>query len=222
MYKCCIFDLDGTLINTVYALTRTINLTLEYFGLEPIGYEETKIFVGDGYKKFVSRAFAFRGKESPEVLEEAYPVYNRFFQENCLYRIEAYDGMKELLAYLKEQGIRIAVLTNKGQRQAVENIETVFGQGYFDMITGEREGLGRKPDPSGALYTASSLGVTPGQCLYFGDTNTDMRTGIAAGMDTVGVTWGFRGREELEQFHPMKIISHPSEVMEILGGQAEE
>ncbi len=220
MYKCCIFDLDGTLINTVYALTRTINLTLAHFGLDLIGYEETRVFVGDGYKNFVNRAFAFRGETSRQILEEAYEVYNRNFQENCLYRIEAYDGMKDLLAFLKKRQIKIAVLTNKGQRQAVENIETVFGQGYFDMITGEQEGLKRKPDPQGALYTAEALGALPSECLYLGDTNTDMRTGIAAGMDTVGVAWGFRKREELEQFHPAYIVSHPSEIMSILDARS--
>ncbi len=216
MYRCCIFDLDGTLINTVYALTRTMNLTLEHFGLAPIGDEETKVFVGDGYKKFVSRAFAFRGETGQQVLAEAYEVYNRNFQANCLYRIEAYDGMRELLAFLKKGQIKIAVLTNKGQRQAVENIETVYGQGYFDLITGEREGLKRKPDPSGALYTARMLGARPEECLYVGDTNTDMKTGIAAGMDTVGALWGFRKREELERFHPAYIAAHPAEIMSIL------
>lgn len=222
MYRCCIFDLDGTLINTVYALTRTINLTLEDFGLEAIGFEETKRFVGDGYKNFVIRAFAFRGEEREEILEKAYPVYNRHFQANCLYHIKAYDGMKELLDYLKEKGIRIAVLTNKGQAQASENIDSVFGQGYFDMVTGEQEGLKRKPDPSGALHTAAALGMKPEECLYLGDTNTDMRTGLAAGMDTVGVTWGFREREELLQFHPRYMADHPLEIRDIIEGKEAE
>ncbi len=216
MYKCCLFDLDGTLINTLAALTRTINLTLAQFGLEPVEEEHTKIFVGDGYKNFVKRAFAFRGVEEEGTLEQAFAAYRRYFKENCLYGIKAYDGMPELLAFLKNRGIKIAVVTNKGQEQAVENIEAVFGKGYFDRITGEREGMPRKPDPAPALYTARALGVPPQECLYLGDTNTDMRTGIAAGMDTVAVLWGFRGRDELEAFHPMYMAEDPRDVMPIL------
>lgn len=216
MYRCCIFDLDGTLINTLKALTRTINLTLEQFGLEAVDEEHTKQFVGDGYRNFVKRALIYRGDEDCVHLEAASAAYQCFFQENCLYQIDAYDGMRELLAWLKEQGIRIAVLSNKGNEQTVLNIETVFGKGYFDLITGEREGVARKPDPAGVYYTMETLGVRPEECLYLGDTNTDMRTGLAAGLDTVGVTWGFRDREELESFHPRYIADDPRDVIAIV------
>lgn len=218
MYKCCIFDLDGTVINTIYALNRTINLMLGELGYGPIDEGHTKVFVADGYKKFVERALAYSGDEGLADLEKALAIYRRVFSENCLYRIEAYDGMKELLEYLKGRGIKIAVLTNKAHAQAVDNIEAVYGKGYFDLITGEQEGLKRKPDPAGAFCTAKALGARPEECLYFGDTNTDMKTGIAAGMDTVGVTWGFRGREELEAFHPRYIVDDPREVIGILEG----
>ena len=212
MYKCCIFDLDGTLINTVHALNRTINLTLEAMGLEGIDEAHTKVFVGEGYRKYVERALIYRGDETLSGLSRALPLYCRIFEENCLYRIEAYDGMKELLAFLKERGIRIAVLTNKAQAQAVDNIETVYGKGYFDLITGEHPGMKRKPDPEGALYTARTLKADPGECLYVGDTNTDMMTGAAAGMDTMGVTWGFRPRTELEEFHPAHIVDNATDI----------
>jgi len=220
MYKCCIFDLDGTLINTVHALNRTINLTLEAMGLEGIDEAHTKVFVGEGYRKYVERALIYRGDGTLSGLSRALPLYCRIFEENCLYRIEAYDGMKELLAFLKERGIRIAVLTNKAQAQAVDNIETVYGKGYFDLITGEHPGMKRKPDPEGALYTARTLKADPGECLYVGDTNTDMMTGAAAGMDTVGVTWGFRPREELEVCHPAYLAHTPADIIKIIKEQA--
>ncbi len=218
MYKCCIFDLDGTLINSIYALNRTINLTLGRIGYGPVDEAHTKVFVGDGYEKFVERALVYSGDLELLKFERALAVYREVFQENCLYRIEAYDGMKELLEYAKGRGIKIAVLTNKAHAQAVKNIETVYGPGYFDLIIGEREGLKRKPDPAGALYVAETLGVERKECLYLGDTNTDMRTGIAAGMDTVGVTWGFRDRAELEAFKPKYLVDHPSQVTGILEG----
>lgn len=216
MYKCCIFDLDGTVINSIYALNRTINLMLERLGYAPVDEEHTKIFVGDGYKKFVERALIYSGDRQLSRLDKALQVYEEVFPQNCLYRIEAYEGMKELLEYLKGRGIKIAVLTNKAHAQAVENIETVYGKGFFDLITGEHQGLKRKPDPAGALHTAKTLGVKPEECLYLGDTNTDMKTGIAAGMDTVGVTWGFRDRKELEAFKPRYIVDTPWEIRGIL------
>lgn len=216
MYKCCIFDLDGTLINTVSALNKTINLMLERLGYEPVDEAHTKVFVGDGYKKYVERALAYRGDREMANLERALDMYCEIFEENCLYRVEAYNGMKELLAWMKGQGMKLAVLTNKAAPQAEANIEKVYGRGYFDLVTGERPGLRRKPDPQGALYTADSLGVKPEECLYVGDTNTDMKTGMAAGMDTVGVTWGFRGREELEAFHPKFLADHPLDIIKAL------
>lgn len=218
MYKCCIFDLDGTLINSIYALNRTINLTLEKMGYNPVDEAHTKVFVGDGYEKFVERALIYSGDTKLAGLEKALAVYREVFRKNCLYRIEAYDGMRELLEYLKMRGEKLAVLTNKAHAQAVDNIETVYGKGYFDLITGQQQGLKLKPAPDGAWYTARALGAAPEECLYFGDTNTDMETGLGAGMDTVGVTWGFRDRAELEAFHPKYLVDHPSQVRDIFEG----
>lgn len=216
MYRCCIFDLDGTLINTIHALTRTMNLALETCGLGPIDDVHTKVFVGDGARNFVKRALTFCKDTELTNLEDTVRIYNRLFKENSLYRIEAYDGMRQLLGFLKSRGIKIAVVTNKAHEQAVENIELVYGEGYFDLITGEQEGLSRKPDPAGVLLTADKLGIEPWKCLYFGDTDTDMLTGIHASMDTVGVTWGFRSREELEAFSPKYIVDDPREVIAIM------
>lgn len=215
-YRCCIFDLDGTLIDSIHALSRTVNLMLERYGLGPIDDAHIKVFVGDGYQKLVERALLDCGDQNLIHLEDALSVYNELFKENCLYRIAAYDGIKELLEYLKSKGIKIAVLSNKGHERTVENIEAVFGKDYFDLISGEKEGVNRKPDPAGALLTARELGIDPSCCLYLGDTNTDMKTGIAAGMDTIGVTWGFRTREELESYHPMLVVDEPGEVVKLI------
>lgn len=216
MYRCCIFDLDGTLINSIYALTRTVNLTLERFGLGPIDDEHTRVFVGDGYQKLLERALTYCGDEKLEHLKEAMEIYNELFKTNCLYRLEAYDGIPELLSYLKEHGIKAAVLSNKAHERTLDNIEAVFGLEQFDLVAGERPGIGRKPDPAGVFQIMETLGVRPEECLYLGDTNTDMKTGQAAGVDTVGVTWGFRDREELEAYHPRYLADTPGEVQKIL------
>ncbi len=212
MYQCCIFDLDGTIINTIHSLAYSISLTMEHFDYGPIDEDHTKKFVGDGFKKLVERALIYSGDDNLSHYEEALAFYEDTFEKNCLYKVEPYEGMKELLTFLKGKGIKIGVLTNKGHERAVECVEAVYGKGFFDLITGEGNGVKTKPDPSGAFMTAEYFHAKPSECLYFGDTNTDMRTGINAGMDTAAVTWGFRDRLELEAFHPRYIINHPSEI----------
>ena len=218
MYKCCIFDLDGTLLNTIYALQMSVNQTLERFGLGPVTVEDTKRYVGDGYKKLVERALIACGDEKLEHYEEALKEYIKIFRKCCLYQVEPYEGIMELLEFLKSNGIKIAVLSNKSHDRAVDNVNGVFGEGYFDLVSGEREseGIRRKPAPDGVFMCARELGAEMKECLYLGDTNTDMETGLAAGADTVGVTWGFRDRAELEAFHPAYIVNHPAEVIQIV------
>ena len=113
-------------------------------------------------------------------------------------------------------GVHVAVLSNKPHEQAIVNIETFFGKGCFDVVRGEQAGTPKKPAPDGAFAICRELGIKQEECLYLGDTNTDMETGMNAGMDTVGVLWGFRDREELEGCHPQYIVAHPSEVAEIV------
>ncbi|MEG0987431.1 MAG: HAD family hydrolase [Clostridium sp.] len=218
MYRLCLFDLDGTLLNTIHALTFTTNETLKAFGLSTIVPEQTKHMVGDGYKKQMERALIACGDEKLTHYEEALPLYIKNFQRYCMREVVAYDGIPHLLDYLKKSGLKIAVYSNKPHHQAVENIETIFGKGYFDCVRGEQPGTPKKPAPDGAWLICRELGIEPKDCLYLGDTNTDMKTGMAAGMDTVGVTWGFREREELMEFHPRYIADRPDQVETIIGG----
>lgn len=212
MIRCCIFDLDGTLLNTLKALTYTTNLVLEHFGYEPVEEARIKQFVGDGYKKLMERALVYSGDEGLEHYEESLKVYTELFAVHCMYQVKPYEGIPELLEGLKARGIKLGVLSNKPHERTIQNIETVFGKGYFDSVAGEKPGVPRKPDPAGVKMILEDFGAAPEECLYFGDTNTDMKTGLGAGLTTVGVTWGFRDRAELESFHPQYIINHPSEV----------
>lgn len=216
MYQLCIFDLDGTLLNTIDALTFTTNETLRTFGLGPILPEQTKLFVGDGYRVLMERALKACGDRELLHYEEALPLYMENFSKYSMKGVAPYDGIPHLLEYLKDKGIKIAVFSNKPHNQAVENVEAFFGKGYFDCIRGERPEIPKKPAPDGALLVCRALGVKPEDCLYLGDTNTDMKTGIAASMDTVGVTWGFRDREELLSLKPKFLVDHPRQVEEII------
>lgn len=215
--KSCIFDLDGTLVNSIHALTYCTNAALERCGVEQkVSEEQMMTIVGDGYKTQMRRSLIACGDTELVHYEEILPIYMEVFAEHCLYGMHAYEGIPELLEYVKNKGMKIAVVSNKPHAQAVDTTEYVFGKGYFNSIIGEKEGTPKKPDPAMALNAAKEFGVKPEECLYFGDTNTDMQTGKAAGMTTVGVLWGFRGREELEQHAPDYLIESPTEMIAIL------
>ena len=216
MYQCCIFDLDGTLLDTLTAISYTCNVTLEAFGYASIERERYKFLAGDGAGKLIERALLEQEGKDVSRYEEVLALYQENFAKDCMYQVKPYDGIPELLEFLKKEGIKITVLSNKPHLRAIDNIETVFGKGYFDHIQGEREDVKRKPDPSGVYQIMNQLGFEQKDCLYLGDTNTDMQTGKNAGLDTVGVTWGFRPEEELLAFHPAYIAHHPSDIQKII------
>lgn len=220
MVQCCIFDLDGTLLNSIYALQESVNRTLAHFGLEPITEEDTKTFVGDGYKKLIERALHHRNDSDPEHYEEGIRLYQEIFKEYCLYRVEPYDGIPELLRFLKEQGIRTAVLSNKPHERTADNIRGTLGMEQFDRVYGEREaqGIPKKPSPEGLWKILEELQIEKENCLYLGDTNTDMITAGAAGVAAVGAAWGFRSREELEAFSPCLVADTPWQVIDYIKG----
>lgn len=212
------FDLDGTLLNTIDALTCATNATLNMLGLPGITPEQITGIVGDGYKTQMERALLLCRDETLSRLEEALPLYRENFAKYCMKDVVPYDGICRMLDELKAHKVRIAVFSNKPHAQAVECVEAVFGKGYFDCIRGEISGTPKKPAPEGAFLILKELALEPAECLYAGDTNTDMQTGIAAGMDTAGVTWGFRERKELLSFSPKYLVDCPAQIMEIVAG----
>ena len=153
MYKCCIFDLDGTLVNSIYALKRSVDLTLGHFGLGPVSIKDTKQFVGDGYKKLVERSLIAYGDKELTHYKEALDVYNEVFKDCCLYKVQAYEGIPELLDFLKEHKILATVLSNKPHQRTLDNVSYVFGDNTFDKVYGEREaqGIKKKPAPDGVV-----------------------------------------------------------------------
>lgn len=213
MYQCCIFDLDGTLLSTEQSLTITTNLMLQRFGYEPLSQETVVACVGDGYKVLVEKTLQKAGDQELVHYEEGLLAYMEEFQIHARDGVVPYDGIVELLETMKQMGIKITVLSNKPHNQAVENIEMVFGVGYFDYIAGQKENVPKKPDPAGIWPILDALQVETSDCLYVGDTSVDMQTGLAAKIDTVGVLWGFRGIEELAVYPVKQLVSHPREIL---------
>ncbi|MBR7058540.1 MAG: HAD family hydrolase [Stomatobaculum sp.] len=215
MIRCCVFDLDGTLLNTTYALQRSMNLTLAEFGFGEISLAQVKQYVGNGSLNYCRRALDYFGADKEALLEPVSRRYAELFQQHCGYRVEPYEGMREALAFLRSRGAKLAVLSNKPQARTEDNIYSVFGRELFDHVQGERPGIPLKPDPSSLLTLLRDLKAEPEECLYFGDTGTDMETGTRAGVHTIGVLRGFRERPELEQFHPEAVLDSPAGIPEI-------
>lgn len=216
MYSCCIFDLDGTLLNTLKSLQNSVNATMAHFNLGPVDSAHIKQFVGDGYKKLVERALIYCGDKELLHYEEALEIYMKEFYIHSMDEVKPYEGIRELLEYLKAEGVKIAVLSNKPHEKTIFNIVQVFGQSYFDYAAGEREGILRKPDPAGVFMIMEEFGLKAEECLYIGDTSTDMETGLAAGVDTVGVLWGFRDEKELGSCHPRYLVQKPQDIITIV------
>lgn len=215
MYKVCIFDLDGTIADTVESIAHVGNQTLRAFGLPEIPVKDYNFYAGDGADVQVKRMLAAVPGGDKVDYEEVRTQYRKWFAENPFYHVKPYDGILELLEGLKAQGIKIAVLSNKPHGAAVEVVHKIFGRDMFHKVQGQTSEIPRKPSPIGALAVAKEFGALPQECLYCGDTNTDMDTGKAAGMFTIGVTWGFRPRTELEEHHADKIVDQPSEILEL-------
>lgn len=213
MIKACIFDLDGTLADTLESMAVSTNKVLKPLGYSPLPAENFRYYAGDGAKMLMQRALSDAGDKELVHLEEAYAAYSNIFNKDCTYKVTVFDGMEKTLKALKTMGMKLAVLSNKPHAQTKKVIETLFGEALFDWVQGQQEGIEKKPDPSGALTIAEAFGVDTAECMYIGDTNVDMQTGNRAGMFTVGVLWGFRTRQELLDNHAHALAEKPEDLI---------
>lgn len=216
MYKACIFDLDGTLTDTLESLTYSVNRTLEQMGLPEITMEQCRMFVGSGARCLMERTLTASGDAKHERIEEAMEIYGAVFSEFCTYHVKPYAGIVEMLKELKEAGVYLAVLSNKPDGQTQNVVRTFFGDELFDFVQGQKEDIPRKPDPAGIFHILQQAGVDREECLYVGDSDVDMYTGKNAKVKTVGVSWGFRSKEILQETGADLMIDRPEELTEIV------
>lgn len=214
MFKACLFDLDGTLLDTVESIAYVANKVLVHYGLSPQPIADFNYYAGDGADELMKRSIHAAGGDF-SYLDEARKMYRDLFAKDPLYRVQPYEGIVETLQRLKSQGVKLAVCSNKPHLAALGAIHGMFEEDMFDVIQGQVSSILRKPAPDSAVMIAEKLGVLVQECIYVGDTDTDMQTGNAANMYTVGVLWGFRNRAELEQNHACQIIEHPKELLDI-------
>ena len=216
MYKACIFDLDGTLTDTLESLTYSVNETLKELKLKKITQEQCRSFVGNGARCLIERALVAGGDLEKSQMEPAMEIYGRIFGENCTYHVTPYEGIPEMLKALKDKGIQLAVLSNKPDRQTVKVVKAIFGEELFDYAQGQKEGIRRKPEPDGVWYLMEQMHVSKEECLYIGDSEVDAATGRNAGLKTIGVLWGFRDRKTLETAGADDLIDRPDELLQFV------
>ncbi|KAI4444608.1 HAD family hydrolase [Schaedlerella arabinosiphila] len=216
MYRLCIFDLDGTLTDTLDSLTFSVNETLKEMGLLPVTADKCRQFVGNGARVLMERSLLEAGETDLGRLDEAMRIYGRIFDANCTYHVVPYKGIPELLTALRQEGLKLAVLSNKPHRQTVHVAEAVFGRDVFWRIQGQKENIPRKPNPQAALQIAEELGISPEDTVYIGDSEVDIATGTNAHMKTIGVAWGFRGRSVLLEAGAEHIASSPEEIIKLI------
>lgn len=214
--KMFIFDLDGTTGDTLESIGHTANLVFEEFGIEPQPIPMYRYFAGDGADEMIRRALERSGVSEPETVRLVTRRYRELFEEGCIYHVASFPGLPETLKKLKEMGVILAVCSNKDHAKAGKVIEAIYGADLFDLVLGLSEEMPAKPDPAMPLFAASTCSVLPGDCVYVGDTNTDMKCGKAAGMFTVGVLWGFRTEEELLSAGADLIAADPGELLGLI------
>ena len=197
MIKACVFDLDGTVLDTVGSIAYFANCALEKNGIEPIEVKEYNYLAGRGIANLVRGMLEYRGCYSDALYEKVYYDYDTAYNERPTYKSKIFDGLLETLDRIKAKGVKIAIVSNKPDFAARSVVRELYGEGYFDFVTGQTPGGVLKPDPAVVLSVMEKFGASREECIYVGDTSTDMQTGKNAGMYTVGVLWGFRGREEL-------------------------
>lgn len=214
--KACIFDLDGTLTNTLESMTYSVNLTLEEMGLSKITKDQCRLFVGNGARVLMEKSLKAAGDTDASRIEEGMEIYGRIFDRNCTYHVTPYEGIPEMLKALKDKGIHLAVLSNKPDRQTVKVVKAIFGEEFFDYAQGQKEGIRRKPEPDGVWYLMEQMHVSKEECLYIGDSEVDAATGRNAGLKTIGVLWGFRDRKTLETAGADDLIDRPDELLQFV------
>ena len=211
-FSAVIFDLDGTLIDSLMDIADAMNRTLTFFNYPTFNYSEYKYLVGNGLRSLVYKCLPIDrrdDKNTNEVLTVMMKEYKKSYADKTI----LYAGVPTLLDALTNKKIKLSVLSNKADSLTQMLADKLLAKWKFEVILGATDQFSRKPSPEAALFIAEQVKILPKNTLYIGDTNVDMQTANAAGMYAVGVTWGFRERKELEDNGAKQIIDHPMDLM---------
>lgn len=216
MIKLCVFDLDGTLTDTMPSIYYYVNRAIEPLSGDKIEIKYLKQYVGDGAGTLIKKSLRhFDLPDSGALFEKTLASYVEDYDKAPLYLTEPYEGIKDAIASLKAQGYKLAVFSNKPDSAAKQVVKHFFGD-VFDIVRGACDNIPLKPSPDGLSTIIRELGFKKDEAVMIGDTKVDIATGANAGVQTIGVLWGFRDRAELEAAKANYIIKHPSEILNCL------
>lgn len=216
-FDAVLFDLDGTLADTLDDIADAVNHALAREGLPTHPREAYRELVGEGVERLVERAVP---SDRPDLRAAVYAGVRDHYLEHMLDKTVPYEGVPEMLDSLVGRGVPMAVLSNKPAPATERIVDELFGRWPFAAVIGQTPDEPHKPDPGAALRIARRLDVDPARCLYLGDTSTDMETAVAAGMFPVGALWGFRDKEELLAHGARALIEHPPDLLPLLDHEA--
>lgn len=214
-FKAVIFDLDGTVLDTLSDLKNAVNYTLKNHGYGERTLEEIKNAIGNGIRNLVKNSLPISVRDDDVLVDTCTLEMKNYYFENCKNETRPYDGIDKLLAFLKVNDISASILSNKADFLTKEIISHYFGDA-FKFVYGERDGLPRKPDPTTALLLAKELGVSPSQILFVGDSSYDILAAKNAKMTALGVSWGFRDKDELLSAGADFIASAPDDIINFI------
>ena len=212
-FKAVVFDLDGTLINSLEDLGDSMNAALRANGLPTHPYEDFKLMIGNGVTNLAKRAC---GSEDIGVYGPVLTAMRENYSRNALNKTYVYPGIHELIEYLSQKAVRLAVLTNKDQDFSVRIIDHYFKSGTFEIVWGAMPGRAIKPDPAALSQLLQGLNVTPQQTIFIGDSGVDMQVACAVGAYAAGASWGLRPKEELLADGADIIIDTPMELLAVV------
>lgn len=212
-FRAVLFDLDGTLADTLADLANAVNHALASLGCPTHPLPAYRYFVGDGARNLIERTLP-AGRH--ELVEKALALMREHYDAHCFDETRLYPGIPELVAALRQRGLKLAVFSNKPDHFTKRMVAHYFADAPFDAVRGQLPKIPLKPDPTVALHIAGNLGVPAAEWIYLGDTNTDMRTAVAAGMFPVGALWGFREKDELLESGARVLIAKPEELLKLL------
>lgn len=212
-YEAVIFDLDGTLLNTLEDLLDSVNYAMSVLEMPVRSYEEVRHFVGNGIRRLLELSVP-EGDKNPQ-FEQAFTLFKKYYGEHCNDKTDLYPGIIDLLKRLKEEGFQMAIVSNK-YFEGVEALKEQYFKEYLDVAIGEREGIRKKPAPDTVLTALGELGISRERAVYVGDSEVDLATAANTGMDCITVGWGFRTRKEQEMAGAKVFADRPLDIMGFL------
>jgi len=212
-YKLAVFDMDGTILNTLEDLADSTNYALKANGLPERTIDEVRRFVGNGIRLLIERAVPT--DTDKKLTDQVFDTFKEYYKTHCAVKTRPYDGIKDVLLELRKAGCLTAVVSNKADF-AVQDLCKDYFDNLFDFAIGEREGIKKKPAPDSVFEVLSKLNVEKDNAVYIGDSDVDFATSVNAGMDVIMVGWGFRDEEFLREKGAKRIIKQPSEILDII------